>query len=241
MYHHPMQIERLLQQQGFGARKYCRALVRDERFAIAGEVIDDPFREVEPEGLVYTVDGQDWRYFAKAVILFNKPVGYECSRKPKHHPAIYSLLPFQFVARDMQSVGRLDEDTTGLLIITDDGQLIHALSSPKRKVEKRYRVGVKHPLDAAQTTALFSGVLLNDDPDPVAAVAAEILDAHTLLLTITEGRYHQVKRMLAAVGNRVETLSRVAVGGLELPADLPEGEWRWLTAADLQQLWRNPA
>ena len=241
MYHHRMQIERLLQQQGFGARKHCRALARDGRFSIGGEVIDDPFREIEPEGLIFSVDGQEWPYFAKAVILFNKPAGYECSRKPRHHPGIYTLLPFQFVARDMQSVGRLDEDTTGLLIITDDGQLIHALSSPRRKVEKRYRVGVKHPLDAHQAAALCSGVLFNDDPDPVAAVAAEIVDAHTLLLTITEGRYHQVKRMLAAVGNRVETLCRVAVGGLDLPADLPEGGWRWLTAADLEQLWRKSA
>ncbi|MDR1888991.1 MAG: pseudouridine synthase [Zoogloeaceae bacterium] len=234
-----MQIERLLQQQGFGTRKYCRSLVRNERFSIGGKVIDDPFQEVEPEGLRFNVDGREWPCFTKAVILFNKPAGYECSRKPRHHPGIYTLLPVQFVARDMQSVGRLDEDTTGLLIITDDGQLIHALSSPKRKVEKRYRVGVRHPLDQSQVAALCSGVLLNDDPEPVAALATEIVDPHTLMLTIAEGRYHQVKRMLAAVGNRVETLCRVAVGGLDLPADLPEGGWRWLTAADLEQLWRK--
>jgi 16S rRNA pseudouridine516 synthase len=241
MYHRQMQIERLLQQQGFGARKYCRDLIRRGRFSIGGEVIDDPFREVEPEGLLFTVDGQDWPCFAKAVILFNKPAGYECSRKPRHYPGIHTLLPFQFLARGMQSVGRLDVDTTGLLIVTDDGQLIHALSSPKRKVEKRYRVIVRHPLDATQAALLCSGVRLNDDPDPVVAVAAGIIDAHTLMLTIAEGRYHQVKRMLAAVGNRVETLCRVAVGGLELPADLPEGGWRWLTTRDLEQLWRKPA
>jgi 16S rRNA pseudouridine516 synthase len=236
-----MQIERLLQQQGFGSRKYCRHLVRSERFSIGGEIIDDPFREVDPKGLVFSVDGEAWPWFEKAVILFNKPAGYECSRKPKHHPSIYTLLPFQFVARDMQSVGRLDEDATGLLIITDDGQLIHALSSPKRKVTKRYRVHVRHPLDPAQVAALCSGVRLRDDPEPIAAVAAEIIDAHTLALTLAEGRYHQVKRMLAAVGNRVETLCRVAMGGLDLPTDLPEGGWRWLTAADLEQLWRKPA
>lgn len=232
-----MQIERLLQQQGFGTRKGCRSLVRHGRFAINGEIIEDPFRDIDPTGLKFTVDDKEWPYFEKAVILFNKPVGYECSRKPKHHPGIYTLLPPQFVERDIQSVGRLDEDTTGLLIMTDDGQLIHSLSSPKRKVPKVYRVTVRHPLDETQRQALLDGVLLNDDPDPAHAAAAEIIDSHTLLLTITEGRYHQVKRMLAAVSNRVEALCRVAVGGLELPADLPEGQWRWLEAADLERLW----
>lgn len=232
-----MQIERLLQQQGFGTRKACRNLVRHGRFAIQGEIIEDPFLDIDPAGLKFSVDGQEWPYFEKAVILFHKPAGYECSRKPKHHPGIYSILPPQFVARDIQSVGRLDEDTTGLLIMTDDGQLIHALSSPRRKVPKVYRVTVRHPLDETQRQALLDGVRLNDDPDPAHATAAEIVDSHTLLLTLTEGRYHQVKRMLAAVSNRVEALCRVAVGGLELPADLPPGQWRWLDGTDLERLW----
>jgi 16S rRNA pseudouridine516 synthase len=235
-----MQIERLLQQQGFGTRKTCRGLVRQGRFAIQGEVMEDPFREIDPvAGLVFAVDGQEWPYFAKAVVLFNKPAGFECSRKPRHHPGIFTRLPRQFAERNMQSVGRLDEDTTGLLLLTDDGQLIHALSSPRRKVEKRYRVTARHPLDEAQLAALLSGVVLKDDPAPVAATAANLVDDHTLLLAITEGRYHQVKRMLAAVGNRVEALCRVAVGGLELPSDLPEGQWRWLEAADIERLWRK--
>ena len=232
-----MQIERLLQQQGFGTRKACRSLVRHGRFAIQGEIIEDPFLDIDPAGLKFSVDGQEWPYFEKAVILFHKPAGYECSRKPKHHPGIYSILPPQFVERDIQSVGRLDEDTTGLLIMTDDGQLIHALTSPKRKVPKVYRVTVRHPLDENQRQALLDGVLLNDDPAPAHATAAEIVNSHTLLLTLTEGRYHQVKRMLAAVSNRVEALCRVAVGGLELPADLPPGQWRWLDATDLERLW----
>jgi 16S rRNA pseudouridine516 synthase len=237
-----MHIERLLQQQGFGTRKACRRLVRAGRVSLAGEVVEDPFREVAPAaGFPFTVDGQEWPYFEKAAALLNKPAGFECSRKPRHHPGIFSLLPPQFTERNIQSVGRLDEDTTGLLILTDDGQLIHALSSPRRKVEKRYRATVRHPLDETQVKALESGVLLNDDPSPVIAAAADILDAHTLLLTITEGRYHQVKRMLAAVGNRVEALCRVAIGGLELPVDLPEGHWRWLTTADIEQLWRKSA
>lgn len=236
-----MQIERLLQQQGFGTRKACRALVRQGRFAIAGQVIDDPFHDIVPDDLVFCVDGREWPYFARAVLLFHKPAGYECSRQPRHHPGIFSLLPPQFGQRDIQSVGRLDADTTGLLLLTDDGALIHALASPKRKVPKVYRAGVRHPLTAEQLAALHAGVLLHDDPKPARAVAAEALDAHTLLLTLDEGRYHQVKRMLAAVGNRVETLCRVAIGGLELPDDLPPGAWRWLYPTDLEKLWRRPA
>jgi 16S rRNA pseudouridine516 synthase len=236
-----MNIERLLQQQGFGTRKACCGLVRAGRFAVQGRLKTDPFAEIEAaEGFCFSVDGQEWPYFAKAVILLHKPAGFECSRRPRHHPGIFTLLPPQFMARDLQSVGRLDEDTTGLILLTDDGQLIHALSSPRRKVEKRYRVTTRHPLDDAQVAALCSGVLLRDDPHPVMAAAAQIVDAHTLLLTITAGRYHQVKRMLAAVGNRVEALCRVAVGGLELPADLPAGQWRWLAAADIERLWSKP-
>lgn len=232
-----MQIERLLQQQGFGTRKACRSLVRRGRFAVAGQVIDDPFRDIDPAGLVFTVDGQDWPYRDKAVILLHKPAGYECSTRPRHHPGVHTLLPPQFLARNVQCIGRLDADTTGLLLLTDDGPLIHALSSPKRKVPKVYRVTLRHPLEEAQRQVLLAGVVLNDDPEPACAVAAELVDPHTLMLTLTEGRYHQVKRMLAAVGNRVEALCRVAVGGLALPADLPPGAWRWLDAADLERLW----
>jgi len=136
----------------------------------------------------------------------------------------------------VQPIGRLDEDTTGLLLITDDGQLNHQLSSAKRKVPKIYLATTKHPLDQAQIDQLLAGVLLNDEPEPIAAAGAEIVGDHLLRLTVTEGKYHQVKRMVAAVGNRVEALHREAVGQLSLPDDLPPGEWRWLTPADLEKL-----
>ncbi|MDR2365912.1 MAG: 16S rRNA pseudouridine(516) synthase [Zoogloeaceae bacterium] len=237
-----MRLERLLQQQGFGTRKACRKLIRQGRFALAGAPLTDPFVDVAAEeGLLLRVDGEDWPYAGKAVIMLNKPAGYECSKNPRHHPGIDALLPPPFVARALQSVGRLDEDSTGLLLLTDDGALIHALSSPGRKVEKRYRVTARHPLDTAQIEALRAGVVLRDAPQPARALAVEAADAHTLLLTLTEGRYHQVKRMLAAVGNRAEALQRVAIGALRLPADLPEGQWRWLAAADLELVWRKTA
>ena len=231
-----MQLERILHSQGFGSRKECRALIRHGRIAIAGEEVDDPFLDLDPDGLVFAFDGVDWRYQAKAYLMLNKPAGYECSHQPKHHASIYSLLPPPLNGRGVQSLGRLDEDTTGLLLFSDDGQFIHAISSGKRKVAKTYRVTAKHPVGDDQIATLLAGVQLVDEPAPILAAACERIGANEILLTLTEGKYHQVKRMVAGVGNRVEALCRVAVGGLSLPADLASGAWRWLDADDLARL-----
>ncbi len=207
-------------------------MIRHQRVAIAGTIHEDPFAEIATDGLVFTVDGSDWPYCEFASVVLNKPAGYECSRKPQHHPSVLELLPLPLRERGVQPIGRLDEDTTGLLLITDDGQLNHQLSSGKRKVPKVYLATTKHPLDQEQLDHLLAGVLLADEIEPVVAVAAEKIDDHHLRLTLTEGKYHQVKRMVAAVGNRVEALHREALGELSLPADLQPGQWRWLTPAD---------
>ena len=223
-----MKLAQVLFSQGMGARRECEGLIASGHVTLAGRVCDDPFFEVEPEGLVFGVRGEPWPYHAKALIVLNKPAGYECSQKPKHHPSVYSLLPGPLRRRDVQAVGRLDEDTTGLLLLTDDGALIHRLTSPKHHVPKVYEVGCKHPVDAAQVAKLLSGVALLDDPAPVRAAACERTGDLSLSLTLTEGKYHQVKRMLAAVGNRVETLHRSRFGALPLPARLAPGQWCWL-------------
>ncbi len=174
-----------------------------------------------------------------ATLMLHKPAGYECSRKPMHHPSVLELLPRPLRLRGVQPVGRLDEDTTGLLLVTDDGQLNHVLSSARRKVPKIYRVTTRHAVDQDQVERLLAGVLLNDEPDPIAAAACEIAGEKLLRLTVTEGKYHQVKRMVAAAGNRVEALHREAVGELALPDDLGVGEWRWLSAVDLNRLRKS--
>lgn len=228
-----MKLAQLLFSQGFGTRRECEGLVASGHVAVGGRPVDDPFAEVEPEGLAFTVRGEPWTYHAKALLVMNKPAGHECSQKPKHHPSVYSLLPVPLRRRDVQSVGRLDEDTTGLLLFTDDGALIHRWTSPKRHVRKVYEVGCKHPLDDTQLRRLLEGVKLVDDPATVAAAAAEPTGEradglHGLRLVLTDGKYHQVKRMLAAVGNRVEALHRSGFGALRLPEDLAPGQWRWL-------------
>ena len=234
-----MELERILRSQGFGSRPECRALIKSGRVSIAGEQCEDPFVELEPQGLEFSVDGESWSYRKAAYILLNKPGNFECSHKPKFHPSVYTLLPRQLMTRGVQAVGRLDEDTTGLLLLSDDGQFIHTYTSPKKKIPKVYDVSVKHALDTQQVDALLSGVQLHDEPQPIAAVACDVLSERVLRMTVTEGKYHLVKRMIAAAGNRVEGLNRVAVGGLGLPPDLALGEWIWLAEDDLVRLANN--
>ncbi len=219
--------------QGFGTRRECEALIAHGLVQHAGAVIDDPGAELPEPGLVLRVQGRDWPYHPKALVMLHKPAGYECSQKPRHHPSVMTLLPAPLRRRGVQPVGRLDADTTGLLLLTDDGALIHRLTSPKHHVPKVYEAGCKHALEEAQLAQLRSGVTLLDDPVPVRATEATATGErpdglHGLRLVLTEGKYHQVKRMVAAVGNRVEALHRSAFGALELPADLTPGEWRWL-------------
>ena len=231
-----MELERILRSQGFGSRPECRALIYSGRVRIEGQLCEDPYAEYAPDGLIFSVDEQVWNYRKLAYLLLNKPANYECSHKPRHHPSIYTLLPPPLLTRGVQAVGRLDEDTTGLLLFSDDGQFIHTYTSPKKKVTKVYDVTLKHPGDQLLVAALLAGVQLNDEPAPIAATACEILAERLLRLTTTEGKYHLVKRMIAAAGNRAEGLNRVAIGGLSLPPELPLGQWIWLEEADLQKL-----
>ena len=223
-----MQLAQILFTQGFGTRRECDGLIAAGLVRIAGRVCTDPGETFEPAGLAISVRGVDWPYRARALVLMNKPAGCECSQKPRHHPSVYSLLPSPLRLRDVQAVGRLDEDTTGVLLFTDDGQLIHRLTSPKHHAAKVYEITCKHPVDEAQRAQLCTGVKLLDEDKPVRAAACEITGAMQLRLTLMEGKYHQVKRMIAAVGNRVEALHRSAFGEWQLPPDLAPGQWRWL-------------
>lgn len=224
-----MRLAQVLFTQGFGTRRVCAGLIGQGLVSIGGQVADDPDQEVATDGLRFSVQGREWLYQASALVLLHKPAGYECSQKPKHHPSVLMLLPAPLRTRGLQPVGRLDEDTTGLLLLTDDGTMIHKLTSPKHHVPKVYEVTAKHPVDEAQVQRLRDGVVLDDDPQPVRAADCQATGSHTLRLTLTEGKYHQVKRMLAAVGNRCEGLHRSAIGGLTLEGGPERGHWRWVT------------
>ncbi len=229
-------LERLLHKQGHGSRKLCRIMIVNEEVTVNGEMCDDPNASFELAGLHYTVKGEAWQYKEKSYLMMHKPSHYECSHKTQYHPTIYSLLPHPIVVRGVQCIGRLDEDTTGLILISDDGQFIHKISSPKHHVPKVYEVTCKHPLDDTKIHALLAGVKLVDEDQTIAALDVKRISDNVIHMTLAEGKYHQVKRMVAAISNRVEVLKRIQIGELVLPHDLKAGEWRWLNENDMMTL-----
>lgn len=232
-----LSLDRILQSQGFGTRKYCRALIEDGEVLIAGEVADNYKATFETDGLVLHVFGEEWVYREHVYIALYKPADYECSRKPSHHPGVLTLLPEQFTWRDVQPVGRLDHDTTGMLLMSDDGPFIHAQSSPKRHVPKVYQATTQEPVSAELVAQLLAGVQLHDEPAPLAAVTCIQRGEHQLEIVLEQGKYHQVKRMLAAAGNHCAALHRSAIGQLQLDSlGLKEGEWCYLTPEQLALL-----
>ena len=245
-----MQLQDILYSQGFGTRRVCAGLIQQGLVQVYPSLdssvplsCTDSAAEFFADGLRFRVQGVDWPYHEKAYLLLHKPLATECSQKPSTYPSIYTLLPSPLRLRPqrgavqgVQAVGRLDQDTSGLLLLTDDGKFIHRMSSPRHHVAKVYEVTLKHALDEKQLQKLLAGVVLDDDPKPVKAAAAEKVAEHHLRLTLTEGKYHQVKRMVAAVSNRVEALHRSQIGGLRLSDALAAGQWRWLSQADLASI-----
>jgi len=226
-------LDKILQSQGFGTRRECRGMIQAGFVCVGGEPVSYYDAVFEPDGLEFSVHGEPWTWREKLYIALNKPPGYECSRKPSHHPSVMTLLPDQFLARDVQAVGRLDHDTTGLLLLSDDGAFIHALSSPKRHVPKLYVATTAEPVTDALLTQLRRGVKLHDEPAPLKAEVRQ-LDSHTLEMELEQGKYHQVKRMLAAAGNHCAALRRTAIGALALNAlGLAEGEWCYIEPAQV--------
>jgi 16S rRNA pseudouridine516 synthase len=229
-------LEKILQSQGFGTKKSCRYMVLDGLVEIGGEVVDDIRAEFDPTDLEFTVDGERWRYREKVYLALNKPAGVECSRRPAVHRGVLSLLPDQFTTRDVQPVGRLDHDTTGLLLLSDDGAFIHAQSHPKRHVPKIYVATTAEPVTDALVERLRAGVQLADEPAPLRADAWR-LDEGRIEIVLDQGKYHQVRRMLAAAGNHCVALHRTAIGGLTLESlGLSSGEWCYLDDAQLAKL-----
>lgn len=245
-----MQLQDILYSQGFGTRRVCAGLIQQGWVLVYEEnsherpvLCAQAATEFVASGLRFQVQGVDWAYHERAYVMLHKPAGTECSQKPSTYPSVYSLLPAALRQRPqkgavqgVQAVGRLDQDTTGLLLLTDDGHFIHRMSSPRHHVPKVYEASLKHPLEPAQLERLLAGVVLDDDPKPVRAAACVALDTHRLRLTLTEGKYHQVKRMVAAVGNRVEALHRSQIGTLQLPDDLAPGQWRFLSTEERQRI-----
>jgi 16S rRNA pseudouridine516 synthase len=251
----------LLSAQGFGTRKDCVRLIRSGQVALGRSLGDpptgplgpepkgpmrwetapDPEAAVEPAGLWFRVGDSELPYAETLYLAFHKPPDCECSHSPGHHRSVFSFFPEAFLRRGLEAVGRLDADTTGLLLLSNSGDFIHHLTSPKRHVAKTYRVDLKHPVTAEQIGRLSVGVELRSEPEPTLPARVEALDERHCLITLTEGRYHQVKRMFAAVGNRVEAIHRIAVGQVRLDEGMAPGAWRFLSEAEVAALLGSSA
>ena len=229
-----MTMDRILQSQGFGTRNWCGELIAAGEVSVAGVTVGDSRTAIETDGLVYMVYGEPWTYRKQVYIALNKPANFECSRKASHHPGVLTILPEQFTRRDVQPVGRLDHDTTGMLLMSDDGSFIHRQSSPRHHIPKFYVATTHDPVKPELVAMLLSGVKLHDEPVPLAVESCRIIASHQLEIVLEQGKYHQVKRMLAAAGNHCVGLRRTRIGGLKLDAlGLAEGEWCYLEAKQL--------
>ena len=230
-----MKVIKYLANLGYGTRREVAGMVYHRRvMRIDGGTVRDGDTFVHDELLV---DGIPLDPAPGAVVMLHKPVGYVCSTRDASR-LVYELLPTRFPVRTpvMAPIGRLDRDTSGLLLMTDDGQLNHRLSSPRTHLPKVYEARLASDLRGDEPEFFASGsVMLDSETTPLLPARLEIVDARTAVVTITEGRYHQVRRMFAAVGNRVKALHRRAVGGLELDG-LESGQWRVLSTADQKRL-----
>lgn len=235
-----MEFYRYLQRQGLGSRKECRQLIELGLIKLNGTIENNYRREiVEEQVSELIVRDVRWEPITLPLcIMLHKPAQYETSHQPKHYLSVFSLLPPPFLRLGINAVGRLDADTTGLLLFTTDGQLVHTLTSPRQHIPKCYRVSLKHPIQGHFITQLKTGVYLHDSREKIVPKSVDVLDSTTLLLTLTEGKYHQVKRMVAAASNRVVMLHRISLGPLSL-GQLAQGEWRSLTTDEYQQLCRG--
>lgn len=230
-------LDRILQSQGFGTRNYCRQLIRQGEVRVGGVVVDDERAEFETDGLRFSVCDEAWVAREHVYLALNKPGDIECSRRPSHHPSVMTLLPDVFRQREIQAIGRLDHDTTGLLLLTDDGAFNHRMSSPKHHVPKRYLATTAEPITAELVEALRNGVQLHDEPVPIAAEECVQVAEQQLEIVLAQGKYHQVKRMLAAAGNHCAALQRISIGELRLASlSLAEGEWCYLEQDQLNLL-----
>lgn len=226
-------VDRLLANMGYGSRRDIHALARLGAITLDGVDILDAERRIAVTADLparMSVDGRPLDPPPGLVLMLHKPLGVTCSHK-EAGPLVYDLLPSRWRARDpaVSTVGRLDKETSGLLLMTDDGALLHRIISPKAKLEKSYVADLARPLDGTEGAAFATGTLMLEGEDkPLLPAVLEVLSPTRARLTITEGRYHQVRRMFAAVGNHVETLHRDRVGGLSLPGDLAAGRYRVL-------------
>ncbi|MGE7198858.1 pseudouridine synthase [Brevundimonas naejangsanensis] len=235
-------VDKLLGSMGYGSRAEMARLGKAGGIVLDGADLTDVSRRISvtpdlPNRM--EIDSEPLDPVAGLVILLNKPLGMTCSHK-EDGALVYDVLPDRWRRRDpaISTIGRLDKQTSGLLLLTDDGDLLHRVISPKRQVAKVYRATLARPLNGTEGVLFASGELVLEGEDkPLAPAVLEVISPTEARLTVTEGRYHQVRRMFAAAGNHVEALHRERLGGLTLPDDLAPGAWRLLNEDEIASIF----
>lgn len=231
-----MRIDKFLSENGIASRKDASRMARGGLITVNGQVVKDTAKHIDPEKDVVVVAGETVTHTPLLYIMLNKPEGYVSATEDGRLPTVLELLPATLKGRDLFPCGRLDKDTTGLMLITNDGQLAHLLLSPKRHVEKRYQFTCAEPLQADAEEICQKGMTLGSGEVLLPAILYSNPDRMGGEIVLKEGKYHQIKRMLGAMHNRIVTLKRISFGPLVYDESLPVGEWRYLTEAEILAL-----
>ena len=232
-----LRLDRWLVTLGVGSRSEVQKLVRRGAVRVDGMPVTDPGKQVDEHTAALTLQGQPLDGRLTRHVMLHKPAGLLTAARDKKQPTVMDLLPEAYASIGCMPVGRLDKDTTGLLLLTTDGELNHRLLAPGRHVDKTYRAQVDGELTQAHVEAFAAGLHLSDfDAQPA---KLEIIAPDTGLVTVHEGKFHQIKRMFSAVGREVTALHRLTFGSLTLDPALPQGQWRELTADELAALYND--
>lgn len=230
-------LDKYLSSQGFGSRKDVGKLIRSGTVVVNGEAVKQPDRKLDPDRDRVSVGGEEVAYRRFTYIMMNKPAGVLSATEDPHAKTVLDLLPPELFRRGLFPAGRLDKDTTGLLILTDDGGFAHRMLSPKNHVYKLYEARLERPVTREDAEAFARGVSEGGEDFAPALLQAAPGDGRTAFLSIREGKFHQVKRMFLAVGNRVLALNRRKIGCLSLDDTLQEGEARLLTEEEIERIF----
>lgn len=226
-----MRLDKFISDTTYLSRNDAKKAIKAARVQINGELARNANHKVTPKDTI-KLDGETLTLLKDRYFMLNKPAGYICATEDADHPTVLELLQ-EPQRHKLHIAGRLDKDTTGLVLITDNGQWTHRVISPNKSCPKRYRVSLASPISEKAIQQLQDGIILNNERKKTKPAIVETIDAQTIYLTIAEGKYHQVKRMLAAVGNRVTALHRDQIGPLKLPHNLALGDYRPLTDLEI--------
>ena len=233
-----MRLDKFLAENTGLTRSQANKVLRQGLVQVNGEVVKSGAQKISEQDQIY-YDGQPLEWLDEGLyFMLYKPEGVVCSNDDGDYPTIYQFFDYPLASK-LHSAGRLDVDTTGLVLLTDDGQWSHRITSPKYHCDKTYLVTLADPIEDHYQQALSEGILLRGEKTPTKPATMEIIDDYNLNLTISEGRYHQVKRMFAALGNKVIALHRWKIGALKLDENLQEGEFRPLTIEEIEFFTRG--